>query len=175
MKKIIIAILSMIVAATSYGQGTINFANVGAGLNAPVSVGGATLSGAKYKAELLVGTSATSLSPVAGAAGDFSTGSGYFLGGTVTLTGFAAGTAPFFQVRAWDSSTGATYAAATTKGASTVFALTTAGGLGGGGQPPGPPALLLGLTSFSLTVIPEPSVIALALLGGSALLFRRRK
>lgn len=47
---------------------------------------------------------------------------------------------------------------------------------GGGGVPPGPPSGLTGWTApITLTVIPEPSIIALAGLGvASLLLFRRR-
>lgn len=43
--------------------------------------------------------------------------------------------------------------------------------LGGAGTPPD----LQGLQSFSLAVVPEPSTIALGVIGASSLLFRRRK
>jgi hypothetical protein len=41
--------------------------------------------------------------------------------------------------------------------------------------PPNAPPGMLGLQSFSLTVVPEPSIIALGALGLGALLLRRRK
>ncbi len=174
MKKILIVVASVLVSVGTFGQGTINFSNVGPGLNAPISkADGTKLSGDKYKAELLVGSSASSLTAVATSAfSSTASAAGLFLGGSVTLAGQAGGTSPFIQVRAWDTTTGATYAAATTKGASTVFVLGAKLGDPSANPPTTPPALL-GMTSFSL--VPEPSVIALALLGGAALLMRRRK
>jgi len=51
--------------------------------------------------------------------------------------------------------------------------------LGNTGSPPGPAVNMEGLESFSLTVplatVPEPSTIALGVIGASAFLFRRRK
>ena len=47
--------------------------------------------------------------------------------------------------------------------------------LGGAGSPPAPPAALPSGVALDITAIPEPSTIALAVLGGAALLFRRRK
>jgi hypothetical protein len=50
-------------------------------------------------------------------------------------------------------------------------------GLGGLGQPPGTPPPMTGLQSFSLTspaASPEPSTIALGVMGASAFLLRRR-
>jgi len=48
-------------------------------------------------------------------------------------------------------------------------------GLGGSGSPPASPPNMEGLESFSLATIPEPSTIALGVIGASAFLFRRRK
>ena len=88
-----------------------------------------------------------------------------------------------FQVRVWDSrggtiTTWAQVLADNTipRGFSTVFDLPYQ--LGGFGQPPGPAPNLEGLTSFQLFIvgIPEPSVIALGVLGAGCLfLLRRRK
>jgi len=175
MKKILIVVASVLVSVGTFGQGTVNFSNVGPGLNAPITNVDKTtkLAGDKYKAELLVGSSASSLTPVATTT--FSTtpsAAGLFLGGTVVLAGQAGGTTPFMQVRAWDTTTGATYAAASIKGAGAVFTLGAKLGDPSAVPPTTPPALQ-GMASFSL--VPEPSVIALALLGGAALLLRRRK
>jgi hypothetical protein len=176
MKKILIVVASVMISLGAYGQGTVNFANIGATLDAPIlNLTGAKASGSKYKVELLAGATAGSLTPVPGgltALSDNASAAGYFLGGTVTLANQAGGSKPFFQVRAWDSTGGALYATAAIRGESTVFQLGGAG-LGGGGTPPAPPSDLIGLTSFRL--VPEPSVIALALVGGAALLLRRRK
>ncbi len=177
MKKLILSVACVLAAVSAYAQGTVNFSNVGAGLNAPVfDVGGVTkLTGSGFLAQLYVGssTSEASLAAVAGTTPFLASG-GFFTGGTKTLAQ-APGSRPFFQVRAWEASGGATYDAALTAGAkagkSTVFQI--GADLGGVGSPATPPATLLGLTSFSL--VPEPSTIALGILGAAALLIRRRK
>jgi hypothetical protein len=92
----------------------------------------------------------------------------------VVLDGVAGGTTINLIVRAWDSRTGATYDAATTKAESDPISLLT-GNDTSGGTPTLPPTTLTGLQSFQLEVVPEPSTIALALLGAGLLLFRRRK
>lgn len=180
-KTILTTLLSIVAIGLAYGQGQVNFANVGAGLNAPVFQGDGTtrLAGAQYQLELLAGTSAGSLT--ARAATGFLTGggAGYVNGGVLTLTGIPGGTTAFIQVRAWNTAAGATYAAAFASGQpnawgeSSVFSVTTGNPAG---SPPTTPAILVGLTSFNLNPIPEPSTFVLAGLGiASLLLFRRRK
>ena len=80
-----------------------------------------------------------------------------------------------FQIRAWDNKVGqvTTWAAAladdtVAKGAS---AITTANA----NVSPLAAGPITGLTSFNLTIVPEPGVIALGVLGLGALLLRRRK
>ena len=89
MKRIIISCLVFVAAiGSSFAQGTINFANAGAGLNAPVfQLDGVTkLSGATYQAQLLAGPNAGALA-VVGSATPFLTGggAGYFNGGAITV------------------------------------------------------------------------------------------
>jgi len=91
---------------------------------------------------------------------------------TATLTGVAADAASAtLQLRVWDNTTGATWEAATTKGASGLFVVNAIGGS------LNPAPNLVGLTSFNITsTVPEPSTFALVGLGTAALLiFRRRK
>ena len=91
-------------------------------------------------------------------------------GGTVNLA-----------IHAWDTRTGATYAAATTKAASAVFVSPTLGG--DVDNDPNTPAavassMALNFKSFSLvntSNIPEPSTMALAALGLGGLIFISRR
>ena len=82
------------------------------------------------------------------------------------------------QLRAWDNLGGvvgswsAAMAAGAPSGKSTLF---NTGTLGGTDSPAASPPNLTGLTSFNLTIVPEPGVIALGVLGLGALLLRRRK
>jgi len=91
-----------------------------------------------------------------------------------------AGSRAALQLRVWDNQGGTItdWASAQTAwlqgriaaGKSDVFVPDF--DLGGGGtQPPN----LIGLQSFNITLIPEPSTIALGLLGGFGLLFLRRR
>lgn len=171
----------MLAAVGAYAQGTVNFANVGGGaagsVNAPVtnSVSGARLDGATWVAQLYAGTSAGSLTPQ-GATANFLTGAqiGYFTGGQRTITGIAGGAQAVLQVRAWNIAAGSTYELAAANpagiiGSSSPITITL-------GTPPATPPNMVGLTSFGVAPIPEPSSIALGLLGlGAVALFRRRK
>jgi len=84
-----------------------------------------------------------------------------------------------FQMRVWDNKGGTiltwdqALTSGTALGSSDLF--TVPFSLGGTAVPPNPPVNLQGLQSFQLTV-PEPSVIALGVLGAGCLfLLRRRK
>lgn len=99
------------------------------------------------------------------------------LGGAVTSK-HGVGEPAAYQVRAWDNKGGTitTWAAAlaasqrgeTGAGFSDVIGVTLT-------TPPDATRNLLGLQSFNLTIVPEPSLIALGALGFGALLLRRRK
>jgi len=179
MKKLTATLLATtLVGLAAFAQGTVNFVNLGAGLNAPVflSDGTTKVGTTGFTAELMAGTSAANLASVATA--NF-VAAGYFQGSpaTVAIATVTPGTAAFLQVRVFSTASGSFAAAQTanlanTWGQSGVFSVVT----GGAGSPPTTPAPLTGLTSFSLNVIPEPSSLALAGLGAAALLvFRRRK
>jgi hypothetical protein len=140
--------------------------------------GTTALVGTQYRAQLYYGADAASLQAVTAAPVSFRdpanipAGSplpGTWIGGTRVLTGFAAGAVVVLQIRAWDSTTGADYASAGIRGQSATFTYSVppAGAL--------PSAQYLeGLRSFSL--VPEPSVIGLGLIGvGALFMLRRRK
>lgn len=168
MKKLLLLAVCVAGALSTYGQGTVSFANIGVGVNAPVfDIDGTTrLAGNQYMAQLLInGTAIASTSFLTGA------NAGYFLGGTQTLAGIPSGTTVTATIRAWDTATGADFAAASAK-VSADWQLTITGN--SAVQPPVPPGPLTGMPT-GLALVPEPSTIALAILGGVALLFRRRK
>jgi hypothetical protein len=182
MKKLAILVVFLTAGVGSYGQGTVQFANLGAGINAQVHIDdlGGALAGTSYLAQLVL-VNGTSLTPVGNVASFV--GNGYFNGGVVTVPGVAPGANGTFQVFAWDGASGsATYVAG--------LAAWNAGSLHGGwsnpqggvtiatggvGQPPSTPAGLTGLQPWAVTIVPEPSTIALGMIGGLALLLRRRK
>jgi len=183
MKKSIIALALVVASVSAIGQGTVQFANLGVGLNAPVTIDvvGGTKAAAGYMAQLVLDVGG-SLTPVGAAANFIGSGApGYFSGGVVTVSQVAPGASGTFQVFAWDSTAGSatSYAAALTAyngglthgGWSNPVTIPT----GGAGTPAGPPASLTGLQPWAVTIVPEPSTIALGILGVGALLLRRRK
>jgi hypothetical protein len=182
-KLLLIGIVSVVGVSSVFAQGTIDFRNRITGtLDVPVfNLGGALLSGANFFAQLYFATSQTGSLTAITPPDPFrtGTGAGYWNAGadsTRILPGIAAGSEVWLQVRAWDSTAGATYdlakAAGGLYGDSAIFRVPVTGG---GGVPPGSPAAMLGLTSFTLTQVPEPSTIALGVIGGLALFLRRRK
>jgi len=155
---------------------------------------GPLLAGTGFTAQLWGGPSAGSLLPCtsAGTSDGFATTtfrtSAATAGSVVTLinpiilqnTPAGAGSRGFLELRAWQNNVpgfpAATWAAVMANpaviphGASGVFSPQF--DLGGGTTlPPN----LIGLTSFNLFTVPEPSLIALGALGLGALLLRRRK
>ena len=116
-----------------------------------------------------------------GYAGAWSLGFGG--GGVTTLPGTESGTAGSAQVQlaVWYSGGGATsYAAAVYSGMPTgtseVGILHGLGGANASGPPSTPPDLAgLGITSFSISYIPEPSTMALVAIGASAFLICLRR
>lgn len=177
MKKLAILAVCLVSGLTAWAQGTVNFANGGAGVNAPIFLPDGTTrtpANGSFKADLWYGPAGIAAGDTLnaglqsfGLASSFSTSSaGFFFGGSQTLP---VGGTVSLQVRAWDGSTGATWALATTRGQSQVVQAAL-------GVPPGPVPNILGLASFSLAVVPEPSTFALGALGlVGMLMFRRRK
>jgi hypothetical protein len=154
MKKFVLSVLCALVSVSAFGQGTIALSNIG---GTPVTVDGAaaaagtTVQYATGPGEL-VGTSASIL------------GAGFFSAGSTTLDGMTGEVTLHLAGHTGDGNW--SY--------SDAFTVT----LGGTGTPPAPPAALPGGVSLNITTggaVPEPSTIALAVLGGAALMFRRRK
>jgi len=142
------------------------------------------LDGTGFSAELWVNLGG-SLTAVPGSITPFRTGAaaGAFVAiDPLTVAGVAPGAAASFVVRAWANGGGAfaTYDAARTGGQLYGESLSFTSLPLGGGSPPaaepnivGNPLAANNLQPFSL--VPEPSTIALGLIGAFALLLRRRK
>jgi len=136
--------------------------------------------GAGFTAELLAGPTGSSVGNLAEThtliTSWFTTGQGLpgFWDSAVnsSVSGIAAGLNAAVAVAAWDgpqTSLAAAQAAGVPWGISNVGTATALGG--GTFQPPN----AVGLDSFDVVGTPEPSTIALGVMGASALLFRRRK
>jgi hypothetical protein len=166
MKKLVLLLASTVIATSAFAQGTINFTNMKPSKQIITDAAGGKVVGGC--AQLYAGKTADSLAAV-GSPVAFYTGTkaGYFKGGVVDAGFNGAG---FFQVAAWKGAD--SYAAATESGMSNVIGLTPGDSTA---SPPGLPKDLVGLEAFSLTVIPEPGTIALAVLGLAAFFVRRRK
>jgi len=166
MKKTLAVIATVMITVTGYSQGTFIFNNFDPahGIDAKV-VNLFTLQGlgAGFTAQMLLvnGTSTTPLLPTT----TFQTGAaaGYVNVPTdpITVPGIPAGSKATLRMLAFN---GSAFSSSTIVASSRDVTIT----LGGGGLPPAP---LIGLTSFltDFTTLPEPSTIALGLLGMAAL------
>jgi len=190
MKKLIPVIALLIGASGAFGQGVVAFRNdnlttanhlvYGSDMTTP-------LTGTTFAAQLLYGTDPASLQPhptLAYFRAPTTVSPGTWSGGNRTLTGIAAppttgGPGPmiWLQIVAWDAGAARTI---------TYDMARAQGGLYGFGQPfqyqqqqsappnPTEDAKMLNFASFSL--VPEPSVIGLGLIGiGALFMLRRRK
>lgn len=184
MKKLIITASLMIAAAASFGQGQLIFANNAATSITNSLTGAATPgSAAQDDAQVAlyvgnVGDSVGSLTLTGPVTNCFS--AGRFSGGTRTLTGWT-GTIQL-QVRAWLATTvypsyEAAVAAALGGDASVVVGVSSPFSFATTQSPTLPNSIAgNGLDAIRLIPVPEPSSIALGLLGlGAVALFRRRK
>ena len=183
MKKLI-PMLLLVGGVSAFAQipNTVNFNN---NILSPVpyvyDVDGVTrLSGTNMSAQLYYGAAgapADSLIPSTSAPARFrqstSTSIGTWSGGTRTLTGFNPGDTVTLQVRVWDGNRGNTFETRTggNFGQSATFTYLI---------PPGPQPIPT--TDYymrnlaSITLVPEPSVIGLGLVGiGALFMLRRRK
>lgn len=190
MKKLILSCALMVAALVSHGQGRVNFANTsGTVVTADNTANGgsiANISGAgNYYFGLYLGPDNNNLSLALLATNTAI--AGRFNGGNpapLPSPTYSAGTTYAFQVRGWSSSGGdLSYEAAVIRAAGSPTMLVGVSGFGTvtPTASPGTPGALFGagpgqVGGFVLAPVPEPSSIALGLLGlGAIALFRRRK
>lgn len=183
MKHCLVTLAALVVAASSFAQGTVTFHNKIGSVDARVSyaagVGG--YADSAVVAQLYASAPGGTLAAVGGTIPFRSApaaGAGYLnttgVDTTRNIPGVAEGGSAQVKVVAWVSSLGATYEAAKAAagglgtGESGVITVATGGGI----QLPGQ---LVGLQSFTVSVVPEPSIAALGLLGAGLLLIRRKK
>ena len=201
MKGLLLTVAAILAALNTYGQGTgtgyVIFSNTQTAddrriwVNTTGVVGdGIRAAGTGYKIALYYGSQGTpevGLSQVGAAASFSPLGAGMFSGGGRTVTGLANdGGMVTLQARAWQ----------TIAGVPDTYEAVLAAGLAGddrawtGKGPvfdddsfrvgdPSDPATTIGThpgwRGFSITPVPEPSVIGLGLLGAGALLMLRRR
>lgn len=171
MKKLILAVAAVMVSVAAFAQGTVTFNNRVTGVvDARVTFAdGSGGVGAGYTAQLYGGPEGGALAALTPTT-TFRTSSaaalGYVNAVVVEVPGVAGSSKASLQMKVFSDATKAEV------GASAPFVVTL-----GGGQLP--PANLVGLTAFTVSggapVIPEPSTIALAAIGGAALLCLRRR
>jgi hypothetical protein len=186
MKKLLVTLAALLVSVSSFAQGSVIFNNrtqagdrpitYGAGPN--IGQGAGSLPGAIAQLVLVTGAAGsetfTPLTPTT----PFRTGNAAAFFTEIrpfTVTGVQPGESARFVVRAWQGA--ATYDQAKTGGGywgeSPIFTVDALGGTPAGGGLPVATPTLDNLSAF--TLVPEPSTIALGVLGAAALLFRRRK
>jgi hypothetical protein len=169
MKKLLVALAAVLVSAVTYGQGQVQFENI------TINGGNTTANQIKNPSGQPVdGTGRAQLYLNGAAIGPVvsfePTLPGQFFGGTISLPGVAFGTkAVPLQVAAWMN--------ASSFETATIKAMTGSGGIASAtptdiSTPPDQP---LNVIFQGFTLVPEPSTIALGILGAAALLFRRRK
>jgi hypothetical protein len=182
MKKLLLIAAFSLVTTLGFSQGQINFVNTSAALGGPArlvtfSDTGVGVTGTNYLAQLYL---ASDLSAV------LVEGPSPFRISTTTQPGTWNGTIRNFislyqpgqtlnlVVRVWDGGVGGltTYANQTTgyQGTSAVFSYT----IPAVGSPPAALAMS-NFQAFQINPVPEPSTIALGILGAGSLLFLRRK
>jgi hypothetical protein len=180
MKHCLLTFAALLVAASTYAQGTINFVNRIVGVvDAPVSLenGGARLAGADGWVAVLYGGAPGGAMAAVGAPIKFrdGTGIGYWPGEARTIPGVAENGTASLQVKVFNTALGASFEEVQAKGlggwgqSAVLASVATGGGLN-------PPTPMTGLAAFTAApIVPEPSIAALGLLGAGLLLIRRKK
>lgn len=175
----------MMTALPAIGQGTFTFLNTATGTGvtggSPVTDSlGVKVAGTGYWAQMYSSATEFGTYAVLGTPVNFRTGAaaGFVNVSTVAVPGALPGTQVWVQMRAWAGGAGSSYETALAtdgKGVSNVVQTGLLGGTDPAGGPPFTAPYMTGIQGFALVVVPEPSTIALGVLGLGLLAFRRRK
>jgi hypothetical protein len=180
MKKLIVLAACMGASSLAFGQGLFNINTKSSidGIDAPVTMqDGTKLDGADgWVAQAFVSDAeAGSYNPVGDVIGFRAGVAAGYLPSTAVDSGYAGGTTVWVQIGAWNTSAGASYADAEaamgTIGKSMPVSVVVK-------ETPDAPLNLVGLQGWQVVpgqVIPEPSTLALGLLGLIAFSARRRR
>lgn len=180
-------LVGMLSALPALGQGTLTFLNTATGTGvtggSPVTdgVGGARLAGTTFWAQLYSSTTQNGTYTAIGTPVNFRTGAaaGFVNVSTVSVAGAVPGSSVWIQMRAWEGAAGSSFetvsAAQGKIGTSNSINVGPLGGPDPAGGTPFTAPNLTGLTGFAIVGVPEPSTIALGLLGVAGLMIRRRK
>jgi hypothetical protein len=168
MKKTIIAIAALLMTAAAYAQGTVNFANRISGvfdqpilLTTDTTQGAGTIAGTTAQLLLVNGTSVTPVGTAITFRGTSGALAKYFDGGSVEIPGTSAGGTATLRVRISGT------------GVQTKDSASFTQALGGGTLPAENMTTFVG---FNVTpAVPEPTTIALGVLGAAALIAARRR
>jgi len=189
MKKLLLTAVAMMVALGAFAQGTVNLQNNNSSLVYLDALGGTRApAGSTYNVAIYYapdGTTAEDAFVMVGNPAGFSTSfalGGVFVGGTRTVPTATPGGFAQIQVRGWETAYGTSYESvygtAGRVGKSNILRIDTGDPTT---VPPGSATSLTAgtapnaLTPFVLAVVPEPSAIALGVLGAGALLLLRRR
>ena len=179
--------VSMLTAVSAKADAQLTFFSRGG--NLVFDVNGTTALDSNFKGQIYAGLSSGSLiafSPISqfgfvGGSPNPTFNGSIVEGATITLSGVNPG-AGFYQLKAWQSSAGSSFEAASLVagakvGSSAITAITFGGTpIGGSGiGTPGPNTDTFASFSLTTVAVPEPATLALGLFGAAGLLFRRRK
>ncbi len=179
--------VSMLTAVSAKADAQLTFFSLGG--NLVFDVNGTTALDSNFKGQIYAGLSSGSLiafSPISqfgfvGGSPNPTFNGSIVEGATITLSGVNPG-AGFYQLKAWQSSAGSSFEAASLVagakvGSSAITAITFGGTpIGGSGTgTPGPNTDTFASFSLTTVAVPEPATLALGLFGAAGLLFRRRK
>jgi hypothetical protein len=179
MKRLLLIAVACLFPICGFSQGTVVFSNNGGAGVTNQFTGNLQPTGGTLLVALYGGTNLATLVQL-GAAVPIAPIAGVFSGGNRTNDAVAPGGTGLFQVRAWDSTYGATYEAFLAnlaKPADAAFGIsaTFSSSTGGAGAPPSTP-VGLAATFPGMVVVPEPTTYALGALGlGLVWLARRRR